>query len=217
MYYNPMASIFLRLLGQAAAASFADQSQRNASASQQEDDTPIDVEAQVVDEDGKTASDRAHDQWDANRKQTQGHELGGKAVFAGSKSYNIACGVISILVLIAGIVLRIYSLIMGQIFSATVVHVALGAIGAAVMAFAAGAAIWKLGAWKLSFDVADTALVFLSAALMGYANLPCALIAAAVGALWMRVKKDGKLPFFAPYIVCAIVAKIAFGYPGLVV
>ncbi len=228
MYYNPMASLFLRLLGQAAAASFAEQSRKGADAAQDpfyngaygtqvQDDEPIDVEAEVVDDQGKTAKQRAHERWSSEQQKTAGHQLGGDVVFAGSKGYNKAVLALCALCLVAGIALRVYSLVMGQIFSATVVPVALGALGGAVLAFAGGAAIWKIGAWKLPFDGADLALVFFSAALMGYANLPCALIASAIGACYMKATGTKKLPFFALFIVIAIIAKLICGYPGLAV
>lgn len=232
MYYNPMANLFLRLLGQAAAQTFADQSRRASQdgqgygspfdsmfAGEQEstDDSPIDVEAEVVDEDGKTASQRAHEQWDAQRTAAAGGgALGGEVVFAGSKRYNIAAIGIGIALLLCGIAARIYSLVMGNIFSATIVPVALGAIGAIILGFAAAAALWKIGAWKLPFDGADIVLVFLSAALMGYANLAVALVSAVLGTLWMKARPNKKLPFFGIYLVLGLVWMFAIHFPGLV-
>lgn len=232
MYYNPMANLFLRLLGQAAAQTFADQSRRAGqdgqgynspfdemfSAEQQaEDDSPIDVEAEVVDEDGKTTSQRAHEQWDAQRAgATAGGALGGEVAFAGSKRYNIATIAIGFALLLCGVIARIYSLVMGNIFSATIVPVALGAIGAIALGFVAAAAIWKIGAWKLPFDGADIVLVFLSAALMGYANLAVALASAAIGALWMKARPNKKLPFFGIYLVLGAIWMLAIHFPGLV-
>lgn len=232
MYYNPMANLFLRLLGQAAAQTFADQSRRAAQddqaygspfdsmfAGEQEpqDDSPIDVEAEVVDEDGKTTSQRAHEQWDAQRTQAAaGGALGGEVTFAGSKRYNVAAIVIGIVLLLGGIAARVYSLVMGNIFSATIVPVALGAIGAIALGFVAAAAIWKIGAWKLPFDGADIVLVFLSAALMGYANLGVALVSAALGAVWMKARPNKKLPFFGIYLVLGAIWMFTLHFPGLV-
>lgn len=232
MYYNPMANLFLRLLGQAAAQTFADQSRRGAQGGQEygspfdsmfadaqeaEDDSPIDVEAEVVDEDGKTDSQRAHEQWDAQRAATgPSAALNGEVVFAGSKRYNIAAIAIGIALLLAGIVARVYSLVMGNIFSATIVPVALGVIGALALGFVAAAAIWKVGAWKLPFDGADIVLVFLSAALMGYANLAIALVSAAAGALWMKARPNKKLPFFGIYLVLGAIWMLTIHFPGLV-
>ena len=230
MYYNPMANILFRLLGQAAAQGFANESRRAASESQQyaspfdemfggdqtpQDDAPIDVEAEVIGDDGKTEKDRAHESWDAKRKANTANQLSGEVMFAGSKSYSIAIGVISALLLIAGIAARIYTLIMGQIFSATIVPVALGALAGIVMAFIAAAMLWKLGSWKVPFDAADPALVFLSAALMGYANLPCALIASVIGAIYMKARPNKKLPFFAVYIAIGAIWALTMKFPGL--
>lgn len=231
MYYNPMANILFRLLGQAAARSFAEESRRAAGESQgysspfddmfgtsqpQQDDTPIDVEAEVVDEDGTTEKQRAHKRWDDEREQTEGHQLDGEVVFAGSKGYNTAVAVITVLLFIVGVASRIYSLVMGNIFSATVVPVALGAIGGILMTIIGSALIWKKGAWKLPFDSTDLALVFFSAVLMGYMNLPCALIAALIGALYMKAAPNKKLPFFASYLAVAAIAMFTVHFPGLV-
>lgn len=232
MYYNPMANLFLRLLGQAAAQTFADESRRASQGGAPgaspfdsmfggeqvpQDDSPIDVEAEVIDEDGKTATRRAHEQWDAQRTQAAGSAaLGGEVAFAGSKRYNVAAIVVGFVLLLGGIAARIYSLVMGNIFSATIVPVALGAIGALVLGFVAAAAIWKIGSWKLPFDGADIVLVFLSAALMGYANLPVALISAGVGALWMKTRPNKKLPFFGVYLVLAAIWMFTIHFPGLV-
>lgn len=231
MYYNPMANILFRLLGQAAARSFAEESRRAAGESQgysspfddmfgtsqpQQDDTPINVEAEVVDEDGTTEKQRARKRWDKEREQTEGHQLGGEVVFAGSKGYNTAVAVITVLLFIAGIASRIYSLVMGNIFSATIVPVALGAIAGIIMTIIGSALIWKKGAWKLPFDSIDLALAFFSAVLMGYMNLPCALIAALIGALYMKVAPNKKLPFFASYLVVAAIVMFTVHFPGLV-
>lgn len=227
MYYNPMANIFLRLLGQAAARSFAEQAQRTGTGSAppfdesyaagQSDDEPISVEAQVADDDGKTQNQRAHEKWDAQRDKAAARGLSGDVALAGSKRYNIACGIICVLFLLLGVVLRIYSLVMGQIFSATIVPVALGALGGIVLAFVGGGALWKIGAWKLPFDAADLGVVFISAVCMGYANLPCALVTAAAGAIYMRASGGKKPAFIAFYLVVAVIVKLVFGWPGLAI
>ena len=231
MYYNPMANILFRLLGQAAARNFAEESRRAAGDSQGysspfddmfdtsqpvQDNTPIDVEAEVVDEDGTTERQRVHAKWDADRERESGHQLGGEVVFAGSKQYNTAVAIITVLLFITGVVSRIYSLVMGNIFSITIVPVVLGAIAGLAMSFIGSALIWRKGAWKLPFDGIDLALVFFSAALMGYANLPCAIIATIIGALYMKAAPNKKLPFFAIYLVVSAIAMLTVHFPGLV-
>ena len=51
---------------------------------------------------------------------------------------------------------------------------------------------------------------------MGYMNLPCALIAALIGALYMKAAPNKKLPFFASYLVVAAIAMFTVHFPGLV-
>ena len=84
------------------------------------------------------------------------------------------------------------------------------------MTIIGSALIWKKGAWKLPFDSTDLALVFFSAVLMGYMNLPCALIAALIGALYMKAAPSKKLPFFVSYLVVAAIVMFTVHFPGLV-
>ena len=103
MYYNPMMNTLLRMLGQAAVESMMG-GQRGAHQQQPPaDDSPIDVEAQVLDEDGKTTEERAHERWEKERAHEAEHQLGGEVSCFGSKGYVLATGVTTVLLLLAGV------------------------------------------------------------------------------------------------------------------
>ena len=217
MYYNPMMNILLRMLGQAAVESMMG-GQRGAYQQQQPpaDDSPIDVEAQVLDEEGKTTEERAHERWEKERAHETEHQLGGEVSFFGSKGYVLATGVTTVLLLLAGVALRVYSLVMGHIFSVTVVPVVLGVLAALAMMLAASLLMWRLGPEKLPFCEVDLVMVLLSAPLMGWGNLLPALGAALIGWGLMKALKGKRAPFFAIYLVIAAVQFAAIGFPGLI-
>lgn len=232
MYYNPFLSILMRLAGQAAAGQFAQQRTvggqgtggtpfddmfGGAGAAEQADDEPISVEAEVVDEDGKTQKQRAHEAWDAKRSTTTGAgALGGAVSFAGSKNYSILASVISALLFLGGIVYRVYSLVMGCIFSSVVVPVALGAIAGVIMGLAGAAAMWKFKHDKVPFFGIDLVLVFCSCTLMGWGLLLPAVVAGLACFAAKRLNKQGKfLPFLIPYAVVAVLQFVLLGFPGL--
>ena len=219
MYYNPMMNILIRILGQAAAESFAGGRPGQGAgpfAQAPQDDSPIDVEAQVVDEDGKTEEERRREAWRQEQRDKAERQLQGEVSFLGSKKYILITGIITLLLLIAGVVLRVYSLVMGNIFSMTVVPVVLGVLAALVMMLVASLLMWRRGVDRVPFCEVDLVMVFFSAALMGWGNLLPALGAAAIGWGYMAASKGKRLPFFAPFIVIAALQFALLGFPGLI-
>ena len=228
--YNPLAGILFRLLGQAAASEFSKQAQGGTGGAQntadpfgdmfggmgaQQDDSPIDVDAEVIDEDGTSQTRKAYDAQEAKRKTAAAHQLSGAVVFEGSKKYNISVAIISFVLLLAGAALRLYSLVMGNIFSSVVVPVALGAIAGFILAVIGVVLIWRKGASSMPFAGIDLLLVFVSAAAMGYANLVPTAISLAICFAYLKSTGFKKIPFFIPYLIVAVVIYIAFGFPGL--
>lgn len=219
MYYNPMMNILIRILGQAAAESFAGGRPGQGAgpfAQAPQDDSPIDVEAQVIDEDGKTEEERRHEAWRQEQRDKAERQLQGEVSFLGSKKYILITGIITLLLLIAGVVLRVYSLVMGNIFSMTVVPVVLGVLAALVMMLVASLLMWRRGVDRVPFCEVDLVMVFFSAALMGWGNLVPALGAAAIGWGYMAASKGKRLPFFVPFIAIAALQFFLLGFPGLI-
>ena len=221
MYYNPMMNILIRILGQAAAESFAGSRPGQGAGAGPfgqvpQDDSPIDVEAQVVDEDGKTEEERRREAWHQEQRDKAARQLQGEVSFLGSKKYILLTGIITLLLLIAGVALRVYSLVMGNIFSMTVVPVVLGVLAALVMMLVASLLMWRRGVDRVPFCEVDLVMVFFSAALMGWGNLLPALGAAAIGWGYMAASKGKRLPFFVPFIVIAALQFFLLGFPGLI-
>lgn len=235
MYYNPFLSILMRMVGQAAADQFSqnrnEQDSSNNSdqgfpfdglfgsqnSSQEQDNSPIDVEAQVVDDDGKTQAQHVHEKWDKQRKvSSKTAALSGRVSFAGSKNYHILVGAVSALLFLGGIVARIYSLVMGCIFSSVVVPVALGALAGIATGLGGALAMWKLGQGKVPFFGIDLVLIFCSCTLMGWGLLLPALIAALVCFAAKQLSKEGKpFPFIVPYTIVGCVQFVLLNFPGL--
>ena len=219
MYYNPMMNILIRILGQAAAESFAGGRPGQGAgpfAQAPQDDSPIDVEAQVIDEDGKTEEERRREAWRQEQRDKAERQLQGEVSFLGSKKYILITGIITLLLLIAGVVLRVYSLVMGNIFSMTVVPVVLGVLAARVMMLVASLLMWRRGVDRVPFCEVDLVMVFFSAALMGWGNLLPALGAAAVCWGYMAASKGKRLTFFVPFVVIAVLQFALLGFPGLI-
>lgn len=212
--YNPMMNILFQILGQAAVQGMAGQT----AAQQQnpDDDTPIDVEAQVVDDDGRSAAERTYERAERQRVQQAEHQLAGEVSYFGSKGYVLATGVITALLAVCGIVLRIYTLVMGNIFSQTIVPVVLGILAALVMMLAASLLMWRRGKEGVPFCEVDLVMVFFSALLMGWGNLLPAVGAALLGAAYMAARKGKRMPFYAPFLVIAALQFALLGFPGLV-
>lgn len=223
MNYNPFMSILLNMLGQA----MADQARGKGRAQNPQpdnpyvtysvdDEEPIDVEAEVVDSSGKTATQRARDAWDKERKSSAGHALSGATSFAGSKNYNILVVIACVLLVLDGAAYRVYSLVMGNIFSATIVPVALGAIVGIVIGLAGAATMIRFGQEKVPFFGVDLVLVFFSAVLMGWGLIFPAFIAALICLAAMKLSKTSKkIPFIVPYAIVAVAQWAFFGFPGL--
>ena len=112
--------------------------------------------------------------------------------------------------------LRVYSLVMGNIFSMTVVPVVLGVLAALVMMLVASLLMWRRGVDRVPFCEVDLVMVFFSAALMGWGNLLPALGAAAVCWGYMAASKGKRLPFFVPFVVIAVLQFALLGFPGLI-
>lgn len=219
MYYNPMMNILIRILGQAAAESFAGGRPGQGAgpfAQAPQDDSPIDVEAQVVDEDGKTEEERRREAWHQEQRDKATRQLQGEVSFLGSKTYILITGILTLVLLLAGVVLRVYSLVMGNIFSMTIVPVVLGVLAALVMMLVASLLMWRRGVDRVPFCEADLLMVFFSAALMGWGNLVPALGAAAIGWGYMAASKGKRLPFFVPFIAIAALQFFLLGFPGLI-
>lgn len=216
MYYNPMMNILLRILGQAAMESMMGGKRGPQQHQAPEDDSPIDVEAQVLDDDGKTKEERARERWEQERAQEASHQLSGETTFFASKGYVLATGITTVLLLLAGVVLRIYSLVMGNIFSMTIVPVVLGVLAALAMMLAASLLMWRMGADKVPFCEVDLVMVFFSAALMGWGNLLPALAAALLCWAFMKASKGKRAPFFAVFLVIGAIQFAVLGFPGLV-
>lgn len=219
MYYNPMMNILIRILGQAAAESFAGGRPGQGAgpfAQAPQDDSPIDVEAQVVDEDGKTEEERRREAWHQEQRDKATRQLQGEVSFLGSKTYILITGILTLVLLLAGVVLRVYSLVMGNIFSMTIVPVVLGVLAALVMMLVASLLMWRRGVDRVPFCEVDLLMVFFSAALMGWGNLVPALGAAAIGWGYMAASKGKPLPFFVPFIAIASLQFFLLGFPGLI-
>lgn len=219
MYYNPMMNILIRILGQAAAESFAGGRPGQGAgpfAQAPQDDSPIDVEAQVVDEDGKTEEERRREAWHQEQRDKATRQLQGEVSFLGSKTYILITGILTLVLLLAGVVLRVYSLVMGNIFSMTIVPVVLGVLAALVMMLVASLLMWRRGVDRVPFCEVDLLMVFFSAALMGWGNLVPALGAAAIGWGYMAASKGKRLPFFVPFIAIAALQFFLLGFPGLI-
>ncbi|MGN0072474.1 MAG: hypothetical protein ACI36W_01535 [Coriobacteriales bacterium] len=215
MYYNPMMNILLRMLGQAAVEQMMG-GQRQAPQQAADDDTPIDVEAQVVDDEGKTREERAHERWEQERAQEASHQLQGEVTFFASKGYVLATGIATVLLLLAGVVLRVYSLIMGNIFSMTIVPVVLGVLAALALMLVAALLMWRMGPDKVPFCEVDLVMVFFSAALMGWGNLLPAIAAALLCWAFMKAANGKRAPFFAVFLVVGAVQFFTIGFPGLI-
>ncbi|MBS7406604.1 MAG: hypothetical protein KIG15_03010 [Coriobacteriales bacterium] len=220
MYYNPMMNILLRILGEAAAQSLGGRPGQGGGPSPfsqaPQDDSPIDVEAQVVDEDGKTEEERRREAWRQEQRDKAARQLQGEVSFLGSKTYILITGILTLVLLLAGVALRVYSLVMGNIFSMTVVPVVLGVLAALVMMLVASLLMWRRGVDRVPFCEVDLVMVFFSAALMGWGNLLPALGAAAIGWGYMAASKSKRLPFFVPFIVIASLQFFLLGFPGLI-
>lgn len=215
MYYNPMMNILLRILGQAAAEQMMGGA-RQAYQQTPADDSPIDVEAQVLDDDGKTKEERAHERWEKERSREASHQLGGETTFFASKGYVLATGIATFVLLVLGVVMRVYSLVMGNIFSMTIVPVVLGVLAALAMMLAASLLMWRLGPDKVPFCEVDLVMVFFSAALMGWGNLLPALAAALLCWGFMKAAHGKRAPFFAVFIAVGAVQFFTIGFPGLI-
>ncbi len=233
MYYNPFLNILMRMMGQAVAGQFSQQRNNQESSSQgfpfdelfgsqgaqqaADDDSPINVEAEVADIGGKSQRQRAHEVWDKQRKAQSGAAaLSGTVSFAGSKNYHILVGVICVLLLLGGVVARIYSLVMGCIFSSVVVPVALGAIAGILLGLGGALAMWKLGQAKVPFFGIDLVLVFCSCTLMGWGLLLPTIAAALVCLAAKKLSREGRpFPFLVPYAVVACVQFALLKFPGL--
>lgn len=170
----------------------------------------------MIDEDGKTEEERRHEAWRQEQRDKAERQLQGEVSFLGSKKYILITGIITLLLLIAGVVLRVYSLVMGNIFSMTVVPVVLGVLAALVMMLVASLLMWRRGVDRVPFCEVDLVMVFFSAALMGWGNLLPALGAAAVCWGYMAASKGKRLPFFVPFVVIAVLQFALLGFPGLI-
>ncbi len=232
MYYNPFLNILMRMMGQAVAGQFSqqrckqdgngqgfpfDEAFGSQTTQQPEDDSPINVEAEVADVDSKTQRQRAHEAWDKQRKAQGGASaLSGAVSFAGSKNYHILVGVICVLLLLGGVVARIYSLVMGCIFSSVVVPVALGAIAGILLGLGGALAMWKHGQAMVPLFGIDLVLVFCSCTLMGWGLLLPAIAATLVCLAAKKLSKESKpFPFLVPYAIVACLQFALFKFPGL--
>ena len=211
---NPFMNVLVRLLGQAAmqqmlsgqgkggfGSPFGDVHSHSGEA-QPDDDSPIDVDAEVVGDDGKTQSQRARESWDASTASVRGNALQGKAPFAASNGYRTACYVLAVCILLAGVAFRIALLVAGNIASLVIAPAVAGFIFGIILGFVGVVVFYRLKQDRLPYRPCDIALLPGLGVLVGYPFLISVLISYLVAFAFMKTRNNGtRLPLMPLLVV----------------